>query len=119
MAEAGVAAISIGDLEQQRAEQLAARLAASFPDLIATTDTEAGAQFDIVVNASPAGMVADDPLPLEPSILTGRPVLIEMIMQPARTELVALAEVKGCPVIAGREVLEGQFQQTLRFLELA
>lgn len=119
LAEAGAATISIGDLDRDRAGQLAARLAASFPHLDTTAEPLAGGAFDIVVNASPAGMRPDDPLPLDPAMLGGQPVVIEMIMQPARTPLFALAEQNGCPVIEGRQVLDGQFQQTLRFLELA
>lgn len=118
LAEAGAARISIGDLDHARAIALAARLQANFPDLCAEAEPAPTGAFDIIVNASPAGMQPDDPLPLDPELLKTTPVVIEMIMQPARTKLIDLAEQAGCPVIAGREVLEGQFQQTLRCLGL-
>lgn len=119
LAEAKAAEISLFDMDQERAANLAARLERCFPGVRASAGHPAPDRFDIVVNASPAGMRPDDPLPIGPDLLNMQPVLIEMIMQPERTRLIALAEQQGCQVVPGLEVLEGQFGETLRFLGLS
>ena len=39
-------------------------------------------------------------------------------MQPARTRLLAAAEATGCDIVPGLEVLNGQKDETLKFLGL-
>lgn len=118
LAEAGVSQLMVDDLEKGRAAALAARLSQVFPSVETGTGQMLPDEIDILVNASPAGMKPNDPLPVSPDLLSARPVLIEMIMQPARTRLVELAEAHGCQIVPGGEVLEGQFDETLRFFGL-
>lgn len=118
LAEAGAAQMMITDINSQQAAGLAARLMQHYPQIRADVGFCVAGGVDIVVNASPSGMRAGDPLPLDTALLASRPAVIEMIMEPARTRFLELAEAKGCQVIPGREVLEGQFTETLRFFDL-
>lgn len=119
LAEAGAARISVTDLDEGRAMTLITRLAPAYPDCLVTMAHPGRFSAEILVNASPSGMHPEDPLPVEPGCLAGRPAVVEMIMQPARTRLVELAEKRGSVVVPGLEVLQGQFGETVHFLGLS
>lgn len=118
LAEAGAARLAVDDLDHRRADDLAKRLRREFPGVEVSTGRLEPKEVTIFVNASPAGMAEGDPLPIDPGDLGPGKLLVEMIMQPARTRLLVAAEAAGCAVVPGREVLEGQQAETLRFFNL-
>ncbi|WP_036698955.1 shikimate dehydrogenase [Paracoccus sp. J39] len=119
LAEAGAARLAVDDLDPRRAADLAERLRREFPGVETGTGRLDPKEVTIFVNASPAGMAEGDPLPIDPADLGPGKLLVEMIMQPARTRLFAAAEAAGCAVVPGSEVLEGQQTETLRFFNLS
>lgn len=118
LAEAGAARLSVDDLDPGRAADLAGRLRREFPGVETGIGRIDPQEVTIFVNASPAGMAEGDPLPIDPGDLGPGKLLVEMIMQPARTRLLVAAEAAGCAVVPGREVLDGQVTETLRFFDL-
>src|SRR5512138_1118066 len=65
LAAAGVRRIALFDTQRERARELAHRLAALYPQLALTWDSDDPAGHDIVVNATPMGTDEDDPLPVD------------------------------------------------------
>jgi len=67
------------------------------------------------VNCSPAGMRAQDRLPIELSDLSPRAVVADVVLEPDTTALLAAAEARGCAVSRGRDMLRGQVDLLLDF----
>ena len=60
--------------------------------------------FDIVVNATPAGMKASDPFPLNVAQLTASMFVGCVITAPDITPLIASARAKGCATVTGTDM---------------
>lgn len=66
---------------------------------------------DILLNASPVGMLADARLPIEATLLPPELIVFDAIVKPERTPLIQLAEACGCRAIYGREMMRGQIDK--------
>jgi shikimate dehydrogenase len=97
---AGVSALAIYDEDMQRRTTLVNRLAGlcHCPVSHGTADPTG---FDIVVNATPVGMKASDPFPLEVGQISSAMFVGCVITQPAITPLIAAARAKGCATMTG------------------
>lgn len=106
--EAGAAHLQLVDLDEQKASSLASRLLQVWPGTvdIAQRATLDGA--DIVVNATPLGLRNDDPLPFDPSKVSGETVVADIIMKPTETRLLKEAAEAGLVTHAGIHMLDGQ-----------
>lgn len=109
------AALRIYDVDGERASALAARLAAAHPgaDIRATEPTADG--IDVLLNASPVGMLADARLPFAVERLPRELVVFDAIVKPERTPLITLAEACGCTTVFGREMMRGQIARMVDF----
>jgi len=70
---------------------------------------------DILLNASPVGMLGDARLPIEVDDLPRELVVFDAIVKPERTPLLALAEGCGCTTVRGREMMRGQISRMVDF----
>jgi shikimate dehydrogenase len=70
---------------------------------------------DILINATPVGMLDDARLPLALDLLPPGLVVMDAIVKPERTPLLALAEQCGCTTIRGREMMRGQIARMVDF----
>ena len=70
LAGAGIAAISLFDVNTAACEGLAQRIRQNYPQIDVRTGSNDPAGFDLVVNATPMGMNEGDPLPLDVSRLS-------------------------------------------------
>ena len=70
---------------------------------------------DLVVNASPAGMRDDDPLPIAVDALEPHAFVGEVVMQPPMTRLLTLAAQRGHRFQQGIDML---YEQIPLYLEL-
>jgi len=115
LADAGVSELVIANRTRARAVRLAGDVAAVYGSIATSGEPEAQG-FDLVVNATTLGMHAGDALPVDPSRLGPGTVVAEVVMTPARTPLLAVAERAGCAVHPGLRMLEAQREMNLRFL---
>ncbi len=131
LAAAGVTSIHLIDTDRARADSLAGRLREAWPALeIGTGDGRAiaGAMADamadslpdaladaqLVVNATPLGLHAGDPLPLDPARLRADAGVFDIIA--ARdTELMAACQARGLRVIGGRPMIDHQIAAQIGF----
>ncbi|HSI00279.1 MAG TPA: shikimate dehydrogenase, partial [Reyranella sp.] len=108
LAEAGVGRLLVSELDDARADAALSRLSRYYPDVpVAAVDTPPkGVHY--AINATPLGLKADDPLPLDPVILDSHVVVAEVIMSPAETPLLVRARTHGRRIHHGRHTLDHQ-----------
>lgn len=75
-------------------------------------------EFDLVVNCTSLGKNESDPMPFDPSRLTSKTVVAEVVMTPAVTPVMAFANERGCKTIPGRAMLEPQAALVAEFFQL-
>ena len=118
LATAGASTVRLHDTRSAHAEALAAQLRSHFP----RTDIHAGAAalagFGLVVNATPLGMDADDPLPIDVTQITPEMVIAEIVMKREITPMLEAARARGCRIVLGREMLREQMPLYLDFFGL-
>jgi shikimate dehydrogenase len=69
---------------------------------------------DVVVNATPLGMKAGDPLPVDVARIAPGTFVGEVVMKEEITPLLRAAQDKGCPIQVGTDML---FEQIPAYLE--
>jgi shikimate dehydrogenase len=109
------ASLHIHDVDAERATALAAKVARAHPGIAVTACAATTADMDILLNASPVGMLGDDRLPIEVDRLPRELIVFDAIVKPERTPLLALAEACGCTTVAGREMMRGQISRIADF----
>ena len=109
------ASLAIHDIDADRARALAAKVARAHPGVDVTAGAPAIGGVDLLVNASPVGMLADARLPIDVAALPRELVVLDAIVKPERTPLIALAERCGCTTVFGREMMRGQIAQMVDF----
>jgi shikimate dehydrogenase len=105
LAARGPAAISLYDVSEAAMLGLAERIRAEHPALTVLTGSSDPANHDIIVNATPLGMVEDDPMPLDVSRLTADMFVGEVVMTKQTTAFLAAAEARGCRTQIGLDML--------------
>jgi shikimate dehydrogenase len=118
LAAAGVAALSLHDVNAAAAEALAARLRRHYPALALATGGNDPAGHDIVVNATPLGMNEADPLPLDPARLAPSSFVGEVVLRPDPTPLLRAALARACQVQPGEDMLLEQIPAYLAWFGL-
>lgn len=118
LAQAGATHISLRDIDPVRADTLAADLRAAFPALRAEALARDDYDRDILANAAPLGMREGDPLPCDPAPISPRTVVTDVIPKPDITPFLAAAQERGCSVVTGRDMVEGQAGLIAHFLGL-
>jgi len=96
--EAGVAELAIHDGDHARRDALISQLAPVGPVRAGSNDP---AGFEIVLNATPAGMRAGDPLPVDVSRLSPTAFVGDVITAPVETPFLHAARALGCPTRTG------------------
>jgi shikimate dehydrogenase len=115
LAAGGVAALSVHDLDPDKAVRLAADLQRAHPSLPARAGAPRPGDFDLLVNATPAGMQAGDPLPWPVEELRPGTIVGDVTTKPEITPFLAAARERGCAVLTGRDMVEGQLAAIFRF----
>ena len=117
LAAARVGALALFDLQAASAIGLAARLKAHHPGIDVQTGRNDPAGFDLVVNATPLGMNAADPLPVDVARLDERSFVGEVVMTMEMTPLLRAARERGCCVQVGADMLFEQIPAYLEFFD--
>jgi shikimate dehydrogenase len=113
-AAAGAAEIAVYDVNAASMEGLATRLRENYPRLKVSAGSNDPAGFDVVVNATPLGMYAGDPMPVDVSRLSPSTYVGEVVMKQETTAFLAAARARGCATQIGIEML---FEQIPAYLE--
>ncbi|TXI61093.1 MAG: shikimate dehydrogenase [Limnohabitans sp.] len=114
LAGAGIAAISLFDVNTAGCEALAQRLKDNYPQIAVQTGSNDPAGHDLVVNATPMGMNEGDPLPMDVSRLSPDTFVGEVVMKAETTAFLAAAQARGCRTQVGTDML---FEQIPAYLE--
>lgn len=113
-AKAGVREIALYDAHAPSMTGLAERIRAHYPNLKVIVGSSDPAGFDIVVNATPLGMNAGDPLPMDVARISPNTLVGEVVMKQEITPFLAAARQRGCEVQVGTDML---FEQIPAYLE--
>jgi len=113
--DAGVAELAIHDADGARRDALLARLntLGRGKAVIGSTDPTG---YDLVGNATPMGMKAGDPLPVDVTKLAPATHVGCVITQPAVSPLIAAARAIGCPTSTGIEMYFALQEKMVDFL---
>ena len=119
LAERGVTGLALYDLDAERSAAVAARLRGVWPaiDIVAAA-TPDPAGFDLVVNATPLGLNADDPLPFDPARLDAGAAVVDILMKKQPTPLLRACQARGINAHPGFEMMIQQAPEYLEFLGL-
>ena len=112
----GVAKLAIHDIDADRRAALLAKLADRFGDRVRQAAGDAS-DVDLLVNATPIGMKADDPLPLDIAGLKATTFVGDVITMPEITPLLAAARDKGCAIQTGIGMFESNIGLMADFFE--
>ncbi len=114
LAGAGIAAISLFDVNTASAEALGQRLKQNYPQIDVRTGSNDPANHDLVVNATPMGMNEGDALPMDVSRISPDAFVGEVVMKTEMTAFLQAAKNRGCRVQVGSDML---FEQIPAYLE--
>lgn len=110
------AILRVYDLSECRAFALVERLRLHGFRNIEVTDRPDPTGASLVVNATPLGMKPDDPLPVDPSLLTSSMMVADVVMKPQVTALVQQARRIGCRTQLGEVIMNNQLDAMVAFL---
>ena len=114
LAAAGVGTLALYDVNADTADALADRLRTHYPAVTVRTGSKDPAGLDLVVNATPLGMNAGDPLPIDMERLEARTFVGEVVMKAETTAFLRAAQERGCRVQVGSDML---FEMIPAYLE--
>ena len=114
MAAAKIAGIGLYDASDTSAKALGARLSKEYPKIEVTTGSNDPAGWDVVVNATPLGMKAGDPMPMDVSRIASTTFVGEVVMKQEMTAFLEAADARGCQYQIGTDML---FEQIPAYLE--
>jgi len=109
------ASLRVYDVDATRAEALAARIGGAFTGLTVSAGAPQLDGIDILLNATPSGMLDDARLPIAITSLPRAMTVFDAIVKPETTPLLALAERCGCTTVRGREMMRGQIARIVDF----
>ncbi len=118
LAGAGISELALYDVDTASCEALAERIRANFPAAKVLTGSNDPKGFDLVVNATPLGMKAGDPLPLDVSRLDAETFVGEVVMAQNVTAFLAAAQARGCRTQIGADMLYEQIPAYLEYFDL-
>jgi shikimate dehydrogenase len=109
------ASVTLADLDTAKRDALIVRFGRHGHKVMAADHADPTG-FDLVVNATPAGMKPGDPLPVDASKLSAGQFVADVITIPAMTSLLEAAKAKGCRTQTGVEMFNAQVDFICEFL---
>jgi shikimate dehydrogenase len=116
LAAEGASTLAIGDLDAERRETIASRIAECFPQVHVIDADALPRELDLLINATPLGMQAGDALPFDPARWPETVLVADVIARPEMTPLLRRADETGHRVHSGRHMHAGQAACAARFL---
>jgi shikimate dehydrogenase len=109
------ASLRIFDLDAERCARMAETVRRISPTVEVTVGKPDVEGIDVLLNASPVGMLDDRRLPIEAAGFNKNLIVFDAIVKPEQTPLLALAESCGCRVVRGREMMRGQISRIVDY----
>ncbi len=119
LAGAGIAAISLFDVNEASATALSDRLKQNYPAIEVRTGSNDPADHHLVVNATPMGMNEGDALPMDVSRISPDAFVGEVVMKTEMTAFLQAAKNRGCRVQVGSDMLVEQIPAYLEYFGFA
>lgn len=116
VAEDGAAELVISNRTMAKAEELAAAVAAAYPDCKVTAGPADPTGLDVVINTTSLGLHDGDDLPVDPGKLTPDMLVAEIIMIPEDTAILVEARKRGCKTHLGHHMLDHQVRLIAEFM---
>jgi shikimate dehydrogenase len=116
LARAGARKIGFFDVEIGRALRVGKDISSRFSSCHVDFENAGPGGYDLVVNATPSGMKAEDKLPLNIADLDPRTIVFDCVTNPIPTRLSLAARARGCVTIDGDKMHLGQAKRALQFL---
>ncbi len=114
----GVAMIRLFDANPAMAGALAERITRHYPSVQIETGRSGAEGCDIVVNATPLGMSAGDPMPIAVESLPAHAFVGDVVMKGGKTAFLKAAEARGHRIQLGIDMLYAQIPAYLAFFGL-
>jgi shikimate dehydrogenase len=114
LAGRGLARLGLYDSNTSSMDSLADRVSRHHPEIRVSTGNNDPEGYDIVINATPMGMNAGDPMPVDTSRIAPSTFVGEVVMKSETTPFLAAAIARGCQVQVGLDML---FEQIPAYLE--
>ncbi len=105
LAERGFAEVAICDTRAEQAAALQQRLQQAFPEVRIVIGAPRAAGYQVVVNATPLGMHADDAVPIDLQDVASDCIVADCGMKIEMTKLLRQAQELGCRIQKGKEML--------------
>jgi shikimate dehydrogenase len=116
IAEAGAVNITIFDLDQNKANEVAARLGKAHAHCRFRVSPAHAENQDLLVNATPTGMGPVDGMPAEFGKFDPSLVVADVVTKPEITPLLAHARACGCRISTGVQMFKAQADMIAGFL---
>jgi shikimate dehydrogenase len=111
----GGASVTLVDVDTSKRDALITRLGRHGHEIVAADKADPSG-FDLIVNATPAGMQEGDAPPVEVSKLSAGQFVADIITMPLITPLLEAAKAKGCRTQTGVEMFDAQVDFICDFL---
>ncbi len=112
LGRANAARILLYNRTHERAEGLSEHLSDYFPETdiqaLSSPDAVRQEKVDLVVNTTSCGMKAEDPLPMNLELLSGKAGIYDLIYSPTETKILGFARRLGLPCANGLGMLAAQ-----------
>ena len=103
------------DINAQTTERMAKMVNTISPQTVVEVGLPLAEGIDILLNASPVGMLSDARLPLAVEQFKKEMIVFDAIVMPENTPLLSLAQDCGCQVVRGREMMLGQISKIVDY----
>ncbi len=111
----GAAQIAFHDTSAGKAAGVAAKLDAFFDADVTAVESNAPEGYDLVINATPLGLVEGDALPVDVARMDAHAALFDILLRNQPTPLVQAARARGLNAQAGFEMLIQQMPHYFRY----
>ena len=118
LAQRGCGELALFDAAPGRALQVAERLGAAFNTLVTAPASTDPAGFDLVINSTPLGLKAGDPLPFDVARLDRGAAVVDILMKNQPTPLLRACAARGIDAFPGFEMMLQQMPEYLSFFGL-
>ncbi len=115
LAGTGIAEIGLYDVSEYASHQLGERITEHFPEAVASAVSNDPEGYDLVVNATPAGMKPNDLPPVDVAKIRRGTFVADVVLTVDKTQFLRAAEARGCVIQTGAEMLIEMVPACLQF----